>query len=155
MASNTDSSSPGELEMTPSTSLVAVCCSSASLKSSVRWRSSLSRRVFSMAMTACLALIGNQLDLLVVERPHLLPVDVDCPDHLVLFQHRHAQEAPKTGKLYGANEQGIALDVGFVGHDVGDLHHLLCSQYPAKAYRLAPAIVGKCRRRVLQRSRPE
>ena len=34
------------------TSEVAVCCSSASLRSSVRWRSSLSSRVFSMAMTA-------------------------------------------------------------------------------------------------------
>ena len=42
------SSSPGELEMTWSTSEVAVCCCSDS-------RSSLSRRVFSMAMTACVA----------------------------------------------------------------------------------------------------
>ena len=55
MASNTGSSSPGELLMTFSTSEVAVCCSSDSLKSSVRWRSSLSSRVFSMAMTACAA----------------------------------------------------------------------------------------------------
>ena len=52
MALNTGSSSPGELEMTFSTSEVAVCCSSASVRSSVRWRSSLSSRVFSMAMTA-------------------------------------------------------------------------------------------------------
>ena len=52
MALNTGSSSPGELEMTLSTSLVAVCCSSDSVRSSVRWRSSLSSRVFSMAMTA-------------------------------------------------------------------------------------------------------
>ena len=55
MASNTGCSSPGELEMTFSTSVVAVCCSSDSLRSSVRWRSSLSSRVFSMAMTACAA----------------------------------------------------------------------------------------------------
>src|SRR5262249_48817470 len=45
---NTISRSPGELEMTCSTSDVAVCCCKDS-------RSSLSRRVFSMAMTACLA----------------------------------------------------------------------------------------------------
>src|SRR5262249_50320641 len=50
--SNTRSSLPGELEITRSTSEVAVCCSRDSLRSSVRWRSSLSRRVFSMAMTA-------------------------------------------------------------------------------------------------------
>ena len=55
MAWNTGSSSPGELEMTLSTSDVAVCCSSDSVRSSVRWRSSLSSRVFSMAMTACAA----------------------------------------------------------------------------------------------------
>ena len=45
-ASNTGLSSPGELEMTLSTSDVAVCCSSDSERSSVRWRSSLSSRVF-------------------------------------------------------------------------------------------------------------
>ena len=44
-----------DCEMTCSTSEVAVCCSSASLRSSVRWRSSLSSRVFSIAMTACAA----------------------------------------------------------------------------------------------------
>ena len=49
------SSSPGELEITWRTSDVAVCCSSASERSSVRCRSSLSSRAFSMAMTACLA----------------------------------------------------------------------------------------------------
>ena len=52
IAWNTGSSSPGELEITRSTSEVAVCCSNASLRSSVRCRSSLSSRVFSIAMTA-------------------------------------------------------------------------------------------------------
>jgi hypothetical protein len=41
--------------MTFSTSDVAVCCSSDSVRSSVRWRSSLSSRVFSIAITACAA----------------------------------------------------------------------------------------------------
>ncbi len=48
-------SSPVELEITFSTSEVAVCCSSDSMRSVVRWRSSFSSRVFSMAMTACAA----------------------------------------------------------------------------------------------------
>ena len=52
IAANTGSRSPGELEMTWSTSEVAVCCSSASVRSLVRWRSSLSSRAFSMAITA-------------------------------------------------------------------------------------------------------
>ena len=55
IALNTGSSSPGELEMTCNTSDVAVCCSSDSERSSVRWRSSLSSRVFCTAMTACAA----------------------------------------------------------------------------------------------------
>ena len=52
MVSKTGFNSPGEELMTRSTSEVAVCCSRASLRSSVRWRSSLSRRAFSMAITA-------------------------------------------------------------------------------------------------------
>ena len=59
MVENTGSSSPGELLITCSTSDVAVCCSKASVRSAVRsvrsvvrWRSSLSNRAFSMAMTA-------------------------------------------------------------------------------------------------------
>ena len=59
MASNTGSSSPGELEMTRSTSEVAVCCSRDSERSSVRWRSSFSKRVFSMAMTAWSAKVST------------------------------------------------------------------------------------------------
>jgi len=52
MASNTGWVSLSELLMTLSMPEVAVCCSSDSLRSSVRCRSSLSSRVFSMAMTA-------------------------------------------------------------------------------------------------------
>ena len=55
MASNTGSSSPGELDMTRSTSAVAVCCSSNSVRSAVRWRSSFNNRAFSMAITASAA----------------------------------------------------------------------------------------------------
>ena len=46
-------------------------------KSSVRWRSSLSSRVFSMAMTACAAKFLHQFDLLVGEGPDLLAVEND------------------------------------------------------------------------------
>jgi hypothetical protein len=53
--SNTASKSDAERLMTSSNLEVAVCCSSDSVKSIVRWRSSLSRHVFSMAMAACSA----------------------------------------------------------------------------------------------------
>ena len=65
MAWNTGSSSPGELEMTPSTSEVAVCCSSASESSLVRACTSSNSRTFSIAITAWSAKVVDQLDLLV------------------------------------------------------------------------------------------
>jgi hypothetical protein len=52
MTSKAGCVSVGELLMTSRISDVAVCCSSDSERSLVRWRSSLSSRVFSMAMTA-------------------------------------------------------------------------------------------------------
>jgi hypothetical protein len=48
IVSNTGPRSPGDELMTPSTSAVAVCCSSAS-------RVSVNSRAFSIAMTACAA----------------------------------------------------------------------------------------------------
>src|SRR6516165_9764213 len=52
IASNTGARSPGDELMTPNTSAVAVCCSSAS-------RVSVKRRAFSIAMTACAAKFCN------------------------------------------------------------------------------------------------
>ena len=93
MAWNTGSSSPGELEMTFSTSEVAVCCSSD----------------FGQIVGALAQLVEqprvldgddglggevlHQLDLLVGERPHLLAVDGERADQLVFLEHRHQEEA--------------------------------------------------------------
>ena len=52
IASNTGCTSVGEWLMTRRISLVAVCCSSASVRSRLRDSSSLNSRVFSIAMTA-------------------------------------------------------------------------------------------------------
>ena len=68
--------------MTLSTSAVAVCCCS----NSISLRSSLSRRVFSMAMTAC-GKVLNQLDLLVRERPNYLAVNYKRTDEIAILQH--------------------------------------------------------------------
>ena len=69
--------------MTLSTSAVAVCCCRLA-RSSVRWRSSLSSRVFSIAITAWAAKFCNQLNLFVSEGPYFLPIDADGSDQLVL-----------------------------------------------------------------------
>ena len=69
MAWNTGSSSPGELEMTRSTSDVAVCLSSDSVSSRVRCCSASNRRVFSIADHRLVGEGLDQLDLLFGERP--------------------------------------------------------------------------------------
>ena len=77
--------SPGEELMTLSTSAVAVCC----------WRdsrSSLSSRVFSMAMTAWAAKFLTSSICFVGEWPYLLSVDSDRADHLVVFEQRDAKK---------------------------------------------------------------
>ncbi len=52
MVSRTGWTSVGELLMTRRISLVAVCCSSASVSARLRACSSVNRRTFSIAMTA-------------------------------------------------------------------------------------------------------
>ena len=88
--------------MTLSTSAVAVCCCS-------DLRSSLSSRVFSMAMTAWSAKCLDQLDLLVGERAHLLAVDGDDSDQFVLLEHRNREYGPSAAKLHGGNDTRLAL----------------------------------------------
>ena len=69
--------------MTLSTSAVAVCCCSDS-------RSSLSRRVFSIAMTAWAAKFVTSSICLSVNGANLLAVDGDRADQLALLEHRNA-----------------------------------------------------------------
>src|SRR6266478_5879022 len=71
MASNTGSSSPGDRLMTCSTSEVAVCCSSDSVRSRVRACTSSNSRTFSMAITGLVGEGLDQLDLPLAEGPRL------------------------------------------------------------------------------------
>ena len=91
--------------MTLSTSAVAVCCCSDS-------RSSLSRRVFSMAMTACVAKFVHQLDLLVGERTDLLAIDGDGADQLVVLEHRHDEQCPQRRRFDAGDDEWIAFEIG-------------------------------------------
>jgi len=61
MAWNTGPRSPGELEMTRSTSEVAVCCSSDSESSRVRACTSSNSRTFSIAITAWSANVSTSV----------------------------------------------------------------------------------------------
>ena len=111
--------------MTLSTSAVAVCCCSDS-------RSSLSSRVFSMAMTACVGEVLDQLDLLVGEGTDLLPVDADYADQFVVLEHRHGEEGAGTPEVSERSDCRIAIEVGLGRSQIIDMHYLPCSRDTAE-----------------------
>src|SRR5215510_6390378 len=125
------------------TSAVAVC----------RWRdsgSSFSRRVFSIAMTAWAA--KHQLDLLVGEWAHLLTVDNNCSDNLVVLKHRHAQRSARVCLFC---KPQIAIDLNRL--NIGDMNRLL-SFYNLTHRRLAwhngiaAQCLFECRRSAMHRT---
>ena len=75
----------------------------------VRWRSSLSNRAFSMAMTAWAAKFCDQLDLLVGKGTNFLAVHGERADQFVLLQHRDSQNRPYAPKFDGCNECRMTL----------------------------------------------
>ena len=87
------------LLMTCKTSDVAVCCSSDSLRSSVRCAQFLEQSRILDGNHGLFGKILDQLDLLVGERLHLLAIDRDDADQLVFLQHRHNHECAGTGKF--------------------------------------------------------
>ena len=90
--------------MTLSTSAVAVCCCR------IR-RSSLSRRAFSIAMTAWRGEAREQLDLLVGERAHLLAVNDNGADQLVFLEHGDDDVRPRPGEIDKRNDAGITVEI--------------------------------------------
>ena len=84
----------GELAITPRISLVAVCCSNASL-------SSLNNRTFSIAITAWSAKVLSKRDLLVGEWPDFRAADADRTDWNPFAKQRSAEHGPIT-MLWGA-----------------------------------------------------
>src|SRR5262249_29932408 len=119
IALNTGSSSPGEVLMTCRTSDVAVCCCSDS-------RSSLSRRVFSMAKTPCRAKLVTRPNCLVgYGPPHLLAVDADRAEQSAFLEHRHAEHCSSAGEIGESNHPRIAFEIWRHRSDVVDLHDFL------------------------------
>ena len=100
IASKTGCNSPGELEMTSSTSLVAVCCSSE----------------FTQLAEQPRVLDGDdrlggevldQLDLLVGERPDFLAVDVDRAYQFLVLEHRNDEKGPNAAEFDAATAAGL------------------------------------------------
>ena len=108
MASKTGSSSPGELEMTCSTSEVAVCCSSASDKLA-RPRLHLVEQPHVLDRDHRLVGEGSdQLDLLFGERAHSFALHDEDPDWGPFAQKWDTEQGTKAAK-------SLALKVGIFG----------------------------------------
>ena len=112
MASNTGASSPGEPLITRSTSEVAVCCCSAS-------RSSVLAQLVEQAGVldgddGLGGEVRDQLDLLVGERPHLLAIDDDGTDQLVVLEHRNGEHGRAPPSSTRADAHRVAFEVGLV-----------------------------------------
>ncbi len=71
--------------------------------------------------------ILNQLDLLVGKGAHLLAVDIDRADQLVVFQQRHFDQRPAARDFDSRDAQRIAFGISLALGDVFDLDEPLCS----------------------------
>ena len=69
--------------------------------------------------------ILHQLDLLVSERPNLLPIDADGADQHIVLQHWHVDGGSRAAELDRHAEGGFSSIVGGVAH-------LLCPHYPVE-----------------------
>ena len=91
----------------------------------------------------------HQRDLLVGERPHLLAINDDDANGLVVLEHRHGEKGPCASGFYHGHNRRIAIDIGLFGQHVGDMLHLFHSYGPhdrnvrrRTEHRIAPPLVG-------------
>src|SRR5262245_1297980 len=135
--------------MTLSTSAVAVCCWSDS-------RSSVSSRVFSMAMTAWAAKFCTNSICLSVNVPDLLAKDANLASQVIALAHRHGHDRPIVAQF----DRGPPLRIVCMRRYVVDLNHLLRGGNPPESSirwwsekQLAFACIGIGGRRIVQGDR--
>ena len=80
--------------------------------------------MFSIAITACAAKFVHQLDLLVGERSHLLAINPDRADQLIVFEHRHGKKRSKSAEADGCHKNRFAFDVGWFRLDIDNMNRL-------------------------------
>jgi hypothetical protein len=64
---------------------------------------------------------GQQLDLLFAERAHLGAVDGNGPDHIVVLQHRDAEQSAHASDFHRGARQQLTVQVGSVFPHVGNV----------------------------------
>ena len=131
MAWNTGSSSPGELEMTCSTSEVAVCCSSASVSSRVRACTSSNSRTFSIAITAWSAKVVTSSICFSVNGPHASVRGYDADRRSFAQQRRPTWSGAGSSAYLGSVNSGSVY--------VEDMNRCAFKQQPARSTPHAPA----------------
>ena len=77
--------------------------------------------------------VRHQLDLFVGERPHLLAVDGDRADQLVVLEHGHGDERARAGEL---GDGGAC--VRLFRHEVGNVDHPFRFDDPAQGRSIEP-----------------
>ena len=100
---------------------MAVCCCKTPPDPRYVSRNSLSSRVFSIAITACLAKLANEIDLLVGEWPNLLAVDGYRADQLVFLQHRDDDQCAGPREIGQRDNGRSTLKIRRVGPKIRDL----------------------------------
>ena len=78
-----------------------------------------------MAMTACSAKLLTSSICLSVNGPHLLAVDGDRADQLVLLEHRHDEQRASAACIDDGHEQGMPSMYASARPDIRDVHDLL------------------------------
>ena len=138
--------SVGELLMTRRISLVAVCCSSASVSSRLRASSSWNRRAFSMAITAWSAKVWSSAICPVGEGLDFSTRDGDGPDRVAIPQHRHRQDGAERPLAQSAvDELGISGRVWHVDNGACQMARAVTLPRPGgigKARRIASSSSG-------------
>src|SRR5215469_16400726 len=112
--SSTACKSNVERLITLSTSAVAVCCCNDS-------RSSSSRRVFSMAMTAWLAKLVSNVICASVNGRTFLTIDDDHSNQFIVLEHRHSDKGPDPTEFDGFDDRRVAFGIRLCRCQVGDV----------------------------------
>jgi len=68
-----------------------------------------------------------QRDLFVSEWACLLPINDDSADQLPFLEHRHGKLCAKATKFHGRYEHSIAIDIGLICSNVGNVNNLFSS----------------------------
>src|SRR5262249_27037525 len=74
----------------------------------------------------------KELDLFFDERSHLLAIDHNRADQLLVFEHRRRQVSSSLEQLNRRDAKRITLQISLLGRDVFDVDYLPFARYTAK-----------------------